>query len=200
MLVFTTLSPVVLSPQTIMALYRGRWQVEIAIKRWKSVLDVDALRAKANSPLAEVWLHGKLLYALMLERRMRRQLGDSWGRLDRERVGTWWRVWGMLKDEMAPMVTGALFWKKDAWAACRKVLVERPRRRKLPPLPPEAIDVLYRCEASKQEGMPIAASWHVIQRNPCLSWREWVSHPPLSVACAVVAAPTFASVPLHSVG
>ena len=31
------------------------------------MLDVDALRAKANSPLAEVWLHGKLLYALMLE-------------------------------------------------------------------------------------------------------------------------------------
>ena len=64
------------------------------------MLDVDALRAKATSPLAEVWLHGKLLYALMLERRMRRQLGDSWGRLDHERVGTWWRVWGMLKDEI----------------------------------------------------------------------------------------------------
>jgi hypothetical protein len=53
-------------------------------------------RAKAHSPLAEVWLHGKLLYALMLERRMRCPLGDSWGRLDHERVGTWWRVWGML--------------------------------------------------------------------------------------------------------
>ena len=80
-LVFTTLPPAVLSAQTIMALYRCRWHVEIAIKRWKSVLDVDALRAKATSPLAEVWLHGKLLYALMLERRMRRQLGDRWGRL-----------------------------------------------------------------------------------------------------------------------
>jgi hypothetical protein len=156
-LVFTTLAPVVLSPQTIMALYRCRWQVEIAIKRWKSVLDVDALRAKATSPLAEVWLHGKLLYALMLERRMRRQLGDSWGRLDRERIGTWWRVWGMLKDEIAPMITAALFWKEDAWAACLKVLVERPRRRTLQRLPPEALDVFYRCEASTQEGMPIAA-------------------------------------------
>ena len=60
-LVFTTLAPTVLSAQTILALYRCRWQVEIAIKRWKSVLDVDALRAKAHSPLAEVWLHGKLL-------------------------------------------------------------------------------------------------------------------------------------------
>ena len=156
-LVCTTLAPAVLSAQTIMALYRCRWQVEIAIKRWKSVLDVDALRAKANSPLAEVWLHGKLLYALMLERRMRRQLGDSWGRLDHERLGTWWRVWGMLKDEMAPMITGALFWKEEAWAACLQVLAERPRRRKLQQLPPAAIDVLYHCDASKQEGVPIAA-------------------------------------------
>jgi hypothetical protein len=120
-LVFTTLAPAVLSAQTGMALYRCRWQVEIAIKRWKSVLDVDALRAKAHSPLAAVWLHGKLLYALMLERRMRRQLGDHGGRLDQERVGTWWRVWGMLKDEIAPMMTGALFWKEDAWAVGLKV-------------------------------------------------------------------------------
>jgi hypothetical protein len=156
-LVFTTLVPAVLSAQTIMALYRCRWQVELAIKRWKSVLDVDALRAKANSPLAEVWLHGKLLYALMLERRMRRQLGDSWGRLDHERVGTWWRVWGMLKDELAPIITGALFWKEDAWAACLKVLMERPRRRTLQLLPPTALDILYRCNASQQEGEPIAA-------------------------------------------
>jgi len=66
----------------------------------------------------------------MLERRMRRQLGDHWGRLDHERLGTWWRVWGRLKDEMAPMMTGALFWQEDAWAACLKVLAERPRRRK----------------------------------------------------------------------
>ena len=156
-LVFTTLAPVVLSAQTIMALYRCRWQVELAIKRWKSVLDVDALRAKANSPLAEVWLQGKLLYALMLERRMRRQLGDSWGRLDHERIGTWWRVWGMLQDELAPMITGALFWKEDAWAACMKVLMERPRRRQLQQLPPAALAVLYRCDASQQEGEPMAA-------------------------------------------
>jgi hypothetical protein len=130
---------------------------QIAITRWKSVLDVDALRAKATSPLAEVWLHGKLLYALMLERRMRRQLGDRWGRLDHERLGTWWRVWGLLKDEMAPMITGALFWQEDAWAACLKVLAERPRRRKLQQLPPAALDVLYRCDASKPEDMSIAA-------------------------------------------
>ena len=41
-LVCTTLAPAVLTAQTIMALSRWRWQVAIAIKRWKSVLDVDA--------------------------------------------------------------------------------------------------------------------------------------------------------------
>ena len=115
--------------------------MEIAIKRG-GVLDVDAC-AKANSPLAEVWLHGKLLYALMLEQRMRRQPGDSWGGWITS-VRAWWRVWGML-CRAAPMITGALFWKEDAWAACLKVLMERPRRRHKYKAP-EVIDLLYRCE------------------------------------------------------
>ena len=88
---------------------------------------------------------------------MRRQLGERWGWLDQERLGTWWRLWGMLKEEIAPLSTGALFWKQEAWEACLKVLAERPRRRKLPQLPPEAIAVLYRCHASPQDRQPIAA-------------------------------------------
>jgi hypothetical protein len=156
-LVFTTLAPAVLSAQTVLAVYRCRWQVEIAIKRWKSVLDVDALRAKARSPLAEVWLHGKLVYALMVERRMRRTLGDSWGRLDQERVGTWWRLWGMLKDAIAPRITGALCWPEEVWATCLQVVAERPRRRKLQQLPPEAVALLYHREDSKHEELPLAA-------------------------------------------
>jgi hypothetical protein len=63
----------------------------------------------------------------------------------------------MLKDEMAPMITGALFWKEEARAACLKVLAERPRRRKLQRLPPEAINVFHCCNASQPEGMPMAA-------------------------------------------
>ena len=60
-LLLLSLAPAVLAAQTIMALYRCRWQVEIAIKRWKRVRAVDALRAKANSPRAEGWLQGKWL-------------------------------------------------------------------------------------------------------------------------------------------
>jgi hypothetical protein len=156
-LVFTTLAPTVLTAQAILALYRCRWHVELAIKRWKSVLDADALRAKATGPLADVWLHGKLLYALMLERRMRRKAGDAWSHLDDKRVATWWRVWGMLKEEIGPMITGACFWKDEAWEACLQVLAERPRRRQLQQLPPDIIAVCYRSEAPQHNGMSMAA-------------------------------------------
>ena len=56
------------------------------------------------------------------------------------------------------MMTGALFWKQEAWEACPKVLAERPRRRKLPQLPPKAIAVLYRGRESQQDRHTIAAS------------------------------------------
>ena len=156
-LVCTTLAPPVRTAQAILALYRCRWQVELAIKRWKSLLDADALRAKATGPLADVWLHGKLLYALMLEQRMRRKVGDAWSHLDHERVATWWRAWGMLKEEMTPMITGALFWPDEVWGAYVKALAERPRRRKLQQLPPEVIVMCYRGETQHRDDMPLAA-------------------------------------------
>jgi hypothetical protein len=59
-IVVITLTPAVWTAETILALYRVRWQVELAIKRWKSLLDVDRLRATAEGTLASLWLHGKL--------------------------------------------------------------------------------------------------------------------------------------------
>jgi hypothetical protein len=50
--------------------------------------------------------------------------------VDRERLATWWRVWGRLTDESAPRITGALCWKEEAWEAGLKGVAERPRRRK----------------------------------------------------------------------
>jgi hypothetical protein len=88
---------------------------------------------------------------------MRRQRGDSWGRLDQERVVTWWRIWGMRKDAIAPMGTGSFCWQDEAWAACLKVLAERPRRRKLHQRPPEVVAVLSHSDQRQKEGRPIAA-------------------------------------------
>lgn len=140
-LIWTSLSPQVLGTDVVMTLYRARWQVELAIKRWKSLLDVDALRARYGSPLAELWLHGKLLYALMLERRARRTMGASWGRLDRQRTATWWRPWKLMQEALAPRITGALSWDESQWQQSLKVMAERPRRRQLQQLP-EAVCLL----------------------------------------------------------
>jgi len=50
----------------VLALYRMRWQIELYIKRLKSVLNFDHLRAK-NPRVAQTYLLAKLLIAFMVE-------------------------------------------------------------------------------------------------------------------------------------
>jgi len=156
-LVLTTGAPSLLRAETISALYRVRWHIEIAIKRWKSVLDVGKLRAKEGRPLAEVWWVGKLLYAVLVERHARRQLGAEWSRLDRERRGTFWRVWKLIKDAVDVCLLGVEAWREERWAACLEVLMERPRRRTLQRLPDEVIDVYHGLIRSDHEELRDAA-------------------------------------------
>jgi hypothetical protein len=142
-LVLTTVAPSLLAAATISALYRVRWQIEIARTRWKRVCDVGKLRAKAGSPVAEVWLLGKLLYAVVVEQRARRHLGADWSRLDGERRGTFWRVWKLSQDAVSVHILGVAAWRDEGWEACVKVIMERPRRRKLPRLPDAVIDMYH---------------------------------------------------------
>ena len=109
--------------------------MELAIKRCKSLLDLDALRARHGSPLADLWLHGKLLYALLVDKRMRPTMGEHWGRLDRERTATWWRPWKLMQQTLIPRLTGALDWPEQDWGPSLAVLAERPRHRTLQRLP-----------------------------------------------------------------
>src|SRR5216683_2320992 len=50
----------------VAALYRLRWQIELAIKRLKSILHIDRLPAK-DPDLARAWLYAHLLLALLLD-------------------------------------------------------------------------------------------------------------------------------------
>jgi hypothetical protein len=134
-----------------------RWQIEIALQRWKRVLDVGQLRAKEGSPLAEVWLLGKRLYALGVERRARRRLGVDWSRLDGERRGTVWRVWQLIQDEVSVHILGVAAWREEGWGACVQVIMERPRRRKLPCLPDDVIDMYHDLPPSDQAELREAA-------------------------------------------
>jgi Transposase DDE domain len=52
--------------ERLLALYRRRWQVELAFKRLKSLLDLEALRA-FDSALVSAWIHAVLLVALLID-------------------------------------------------------------------------------------------------------------------------------------
>lgn len=63
--VFTTLDGR-FSAATVLEMYRGRWQVELAFKRLKSLLSLGHLK-KVDPEGAKAWLQGKLLVAILIE-------------------------------------------------------------------------------------------------------------------------------------
>ena len=66
-MVVTSLDPQTYPAEKILALYRRRWQVEIAFKRLKSLIHMDRLPAK-NKGLARTWLYAHLVFALLLDK------------------------------------------------------------------------------------------------------------------------------------
>ena len=66
LILLTSLEAASFPSRTLGALYRLRWQVELAFKRLKSLLHMDALRAR-HPDLARAWLYAHLLFALLVE-------------------------------------------------------------------------------------------------------------------------------------
>ncbi|MCP5010306.1 MAG: transposase [Aestuariibacter sp.] len=147
-LVFTTLPPSLLSSDTIAQLYRVRWQVELVIKRMKSLLDIDQLRAREGGELAALYLHGKLLYTWVVEKRARRRCGPTWNRLDQTRSATWWRLWKRITQEIDTMIEAVSAWDLSRWEACLEVMQERPRKRALQILPNQVISLIDQCRTA----------------------------------------------------
>jgi IS4 transposase len=52
--------------ERILALYRRRWQAELAFKRLKSLLGLEALRA-FDSDLVSAWIHAVLIVAILID-------------------------------------------------------------------------------------------------------------------------------------
>ena len=74
-----------------------------------------------------------------------------------ERRGTFWRAWKLMQDEVGVHVLGVDVWREEGWEACLKVIMERPRRRKLQRLPDEVIDMYHGLPTSDQEELGEAA-------------------------------------------
>ncbi len=77
--VATTLKKRELSAGRVLDLYRCRWQVELAFKRLKSLLDMSAV-PKTDEESARSWMQGKLLESLLIERLLEQSRALSpWG-------------------------------------------------------------------------------------------------------------------------
>lgn len=144
-IVFTTVPPDILSGETLLNLYRARWQVELVFKRLKSLLDLDQLRTRQGSLLGLVWVTGKLLYAAVIEHYLHKRLRLDWGRLDQERQTTPWRLLKIGRTWVDTWIRETHRWQKARLEACLKVLQERPRRRTLQTLPFEVCALLQEC-------------------------------------------------------
>src|SRR5450631_1214831 len=66
-LLLTSLPAAVFPPADILVLYRFRWQIELAFKRFKSLAGLDTLPAK-NPQLARAWIYARLIVAIIAER------------------------------------------------------------------------------------------------------------------------------------
>ena len=137
--ILTTIAPTDLSPALIFELYRIRWQIELYIKRLKSILKLGQIRAKRGSLLARVHVLAKMLYALLIERIAEKRLGVEWTQMTRQRRGTWFRLWRMMRDEFIEAVICTVRWKDEDWRLRLRVVSERRRQRKLQRLPQEVI-------------------------------------------------------------
>jgi IS4 transposase len=65
-LLLTSLPADVFPPADILALYRFRWQIELAFKRFKSLAGLDLLPAK-KPELARAWIYARLIVAIIAE-------------------------------------------------------------------------------------------------------------------------------------
>ena len=65
-LLLTSLPAAAFPPADILALYRFRWQIELAFKRFKSLAGLDLLPAK-NPELARAWIYARLIVAIIAE-------------------------------------------------------------------------------------------------------------------------------------
>jgi len=139
-LVLSMLKPGEVEPKQVLAWYRRRWQVELVFKRWKSLLDVDELRARWGKELTHVWLHGKLLYTLMLDRELRKRWREELFADDTARTATPWRGLKLLRARLDEQIAATHLWPKERLAVLARILQERKRKRALQPL---ASDILW---------------------------------------------------------
>ncbi len=120
------------SAEQVIDLYRIRWQIEMYIKRLKSLLTLDGLRAH-DPCLAQTYLLAKLLAALLLDRltaATTQQLPDWLASVDRPLSP--WRLTTLAWEHLRSVVRGLLLWSTviHQLPKLQRYLCDSPRKRR----------------------------------------------------------------------
>ena len=144
-LILTSVPVELVDTKTAAALYRVRWQVELVIKRMKSLLAIDQLRARKDSALAELYLHGKLLYAAVTEKIAQRCFARALTKLDGLRELTPWRLYKTIAEDIKSGLNACFPRQKRFDRDYLRAVTERPRKRSLQCLPEPITELIQQC-------------------------------------------------------
>lgn len=147
-LVFTPVPPEILCTTDVSSPCRVRWQVELAIKRLKSLLEIDGLRARKGSKLAELYLHGKSLYAAVLEKMTQNRFAHARRKLDKPRQLSGWRLWQTVAGGLKAAIKACFPTDAGFGDGHLKSLSGRPRKRGLQGLPCHILALLAECRGT----------------------------------------------------
>ncbi len=129
-LLVTNLPAAWATPQ-LLQLYRFRWQVELAFKRLKSILQLDHLRAR-DPELAQVYLLSKLLAALLVDH-LQLALAAHFPEPFTATAHplSLWRLTHLLWEELRSLLRGQIMLQRiqDRFADLQRFLCDEPRRR-----------------------------------------------------------------------
>ncbi len=140
LLVLSSLPPSEVPAAQALAWYRRRWQIELLFKRWKSLLRMSELRCQGASPLARVWVWGKLMMALAIEHALlpRREAQQQLWRASLWSMTRLMRQW--LVAQCFRHLPSPAHWPDELL----QNMVERRRRRNRQPLAHDILEVLNR--------------------------------------------------------
>ncbi len=119
------------SAAQVLALYRLRWQVELLFKRYKSIFQLDHLRAH-DPHLVQTYLLAKLLAALLADQMLltTRELVPEWFS-SLERPVSLWRLSNWVWTQLHRWLQGPITWTQILAVGPRlqRYLCDSPRRR-----------------------------------------------------------------------
>lgn len=130
-MVLSNLSPMDWPPKEIFKLYRFRWQIELAIKRLKSLLKLESLRAQ-DAELVQVYLLAKLLAALLVDNLVQKiqRACPLWFQNTHSPISLW-RLTALLFEVLLTQIRGVITLERllTTLPKLRRFLCDSPRKR-----------------------------------------------------------------------